>query len=208
MTIRSRFFNVVCTAIGALQACMFSVSASDKAAPVPVPVGPSNSTYAKAVVGIARLSEISKGSKSFKEIDKKITAMQKALQTKLVSFQKEIAVKIKKLEGLKKSAVNSKVLMEKEKELKQFIAQKEKIIQGEQAKIQGEQQNNMVEIFRQVKLIFRSLGEKYGLTLIIDGEGALFYSPEKTIDLTQEALEQLNAIKTEPIQDSVAAPAP
>lgn len=211
--IRSRFFNVVCTAFGALQACMFSVSAGDKAAPAPsssisTASGSAKSvSEGKALVGIARLAEISKNSRAFIDLNRKLERMQNALKNKIISYQKEIAAEVKKLEGLKKSSVSPKALMDKETKLKALIAQKEQIIQGEQAKIQGEQQKNMLEIFRQVKLIFRSLGEKYALTLIVDGESVLFYSPEKTIDLTQEALERLNAVKTDPISDSVTAPA-
>lgn len=149
------------------------------------------------VIGIARMADISKESLYFKEIEKKLIQMQKALQGKVVALRKEMDVKVKKLQALGKSNVNVKTLESKQAALQKEIAEKNAIIQAEQNKIQNVQQGHMVEILRQLKLIFKSLGEKHGLTFIIDSDAALYYSKDKTTDITEEAITMLNAVKSD-----------
>jgi len=164
------------------------------------------SKFDKVVLGVAKMSEISNKSIFFKEVNKKITKMQKAIQGKVQVFQKEIAKKVKSLQSLSKSGVNQKTMKEKQAELQKEIAEKERLIQAEQTNIQNFQQGQMMEIFRQVKLIFKSLGEKYGLTTIVDSESTLYYSKDQTVDVTEEALIMLNSVKNEDSKESIRPP--
>jgi Skp family chaperone for outer membrane proteins len=155
--------------------------------------------------GIARMQELSQSSLYFQDLQVWVIKKSKNLEKKYIAFRKSLDTKVKKIQALVKSGVNAEKIKEKQLALQKEASAEEKKFQQEQREIQNFQQGHTMEILRQLRLIFKTVGKKRNLNLVFDADGVLYVDPDQAVDVTAEVLAQLNASYDKKVFEKEAA---
>ena len=155
--------------------------------------------------GIARMQDLSQASVYFQDLQVWVMKKSKSLEKRYVAFRKSLDVKAKKIQALVKSGVNAEKIREKQLALQKEAAAEEKKFQQEQRDIQNFQQGHTMEILRQLRLIFKTVGKKRNLSVVFDADGVLYVDPDQAVDVTVEVLAQLNASYDKKVFEKEAA---
>ena len=191
-------FKTVYQLLLALFACGCGVTALQANALTPSadgaqPVAPVSASDFKFIFGIARMADIRQSSLYVKELQNVVMEKGKELEKKYISFRQSLDAKVKKIQALVKSGVNAEKIKEKQMALQKETSIEERKFQQQQMDIQNFHQNHTMEILRQLRLIFKTVGEKRNLSIVFDSDSALYVNLNQAVDVTAEVLAQLNA---------------
>lgn len=155
--------------------------------------------------GVARMQDLSQSSIYFQDLQVWFMKKSKRLEKRYLEFRKSLDAKVKKIQALVKSGVNAEKIKEKQLDLQKEAAAEEKKFQQEQRDIQNFQQGHTMEILRQLRLIFKTVGKKRNLSVVFDVDGVLYVDPDQAVDVTAEVLAQLNASYDKKVFEKEAA---
>jgi len=179
----------------ALLSCFASNAADSgtKVLPAMDTAAPGPTQHVGFQFGIARMQDLSQSSLYFQDLQGAVIKKNKALEKRYIAFRKSLDAKVKKIQALVKSGVNAEKIREKQLDLQKEAAGGEKKFQQEHRDIQNFQQGHTMEILRQLRLIFKTVGKKRNLSVIFDADGVLYVDQDQAVDVTAEVLAQLNA---------------
>ena len=194
MNLRPGFKSFYATFLAMLATfCVKAADSATKVQPTMDTSEPGSSEKSAFPFGIARMQDLSQSSLYFQDLQVSVIKKSKALEKRYIAFRKSLDAKVKKIQALVKSGVNAEKIREKQLDLQKEAAGEEKKFQQEQRDIQNFQQGHTMEILRQLRLIFKTVGKKRNLSVVFDADGVLYVDPDQAVDVTAEVLAQLNA---------------
>jgi Skp family chaperone for outer membrane proteins len=208
MTLRSGFKSLYAAFFGLFSCLVTNAADSDtKVLTAKDTAAPGPAQHVGFQFGIARMQDLSQASLYFQDLQVWVMKKSKSLEKRYIAFRKSLDAKARRIQALVKSGVNAnaETIREKQLALQKEAAAEEKKFQLEQREIQNFQQGHTMEILRQLRLIFKTVGKKRNLTVVFDADGVLYVDPDQAVDVTAEVLAQLNASYDKKVFEKEAA---
>ncbi len=202
MNLRPGFKSLYATFLTLISAVF--VNAADSATKLDA-AAPGPAMHVGFQFGVARMQDLSQSSIYFQDLQVWVMKKSKDLEKRYIAFRKSLDAKVRKIQALVKSGVNAEKIKEKQLDLQKEAAAAEKKFQQEQRDIQNFQQGHTMEILRQLRLIFKTVGKKRNLSVVFDADGVLYVDPDQAVDVTAEVLAQLNASYDKKVFEKEAA---